>query len=144
MRFVIVEVIGSLMVGSASMAIAADSLEDKIKAYCTLGASAGTLAFFLRNKIYERNDYATTLLCNFLIGVFVTPFLCQYLLPWFGIAIGFNSCVASSLGLAMAIPWCLDAIFPDLGKKIQAFFRKVSIKEIAMKVFDLTDKGKGK
>lgn len=144
MRFVIVEVAASLMMGSTLAAVVADSLEDKIKAYCALGACAGSLVFFLRNRVYERNDYAATLLWNLLLGVNVTPFICQYLLPAIGVAIGFNSCVAVSLVLAMSIPWILDVLCPDLGKKIQTFFRKLSIKEILFSIYGINDKGRGK
>lgn len=144
MRLVVIEIAASLIASSALASIAVESMQDKIKAYCALGASAGSVAFFLRNRVYEKNDYAATLLWNLLVGIGVTPFLCQYLLPRLGIEIGFNSCVGFSLVMAMSIPWILDVLCPDLGKRLLTFVRRMSIKDLAMKWFDLIDKGNGR
>lgn len=144
MRFVIVDVAASLMAGSALASIAVDSMDDKIRAYCAMGACAGSLAYFLKNKIYQQPDYAAVLFWNFLAGICLTPFLCQIILPLIGIAINFNSCVALSMLIAWSMPWILDFLCPELGKKIQTFVRKLSIKDLLMKAYDLSEKDKRK
>lgn len=144
MRFLIVDVAASLMAGSALAAIAVDSMDDKIRAYCALGACAGSLAYFLKNKIYQQPDYAAVLFWNFLAGIGLTPFLCQLILPIIGIVVNFNSCVALSMLIAWSLPWILDYLCPELGKKIQTFVRKMSIKDLLMKMYGLNDKDKGK
>jgi len=142
MRFMIVEIAGSLMAASALASVAVDSMDDKIRAYCALGATCGSLVYFLRNKVYQQNDYAATLLWNVLIGIGLTPILCQKLLPLVRFDPGFNSCVAFSLLVAMGIPWFLDDLCPVFGKKLKAFVGKLSIRDLIARVGGFSDRGK--